>query len=162
MNATLTNPVIFMPVQITIFITAANVPRVVVTPSPARNPVDQALACIGFVIGGNRNNIHNEGGLEAFDVFVGLTVSDIQDMDSVFSRRTNSQGRINFGMWSVKNTLGIMHWAKDESRCLFTASLTEIADAKEYKALMGTALNRATLKKVEADQAETISKASDP
>ena len=66
-----------MPVQITILITAANVLAVVVSPSPARNQVDQSLACIGFDTEGNRNNIRIEGILEAFDNFIGITVRNI-------------------------------------------------------------------------------------
>ena len=56
---------------------AANVPAVVVPPPPARNPVDQPLSWIGFSTGGNRNSIYNEGGMEAFYDFFGLTERDI-------------------------------------------------------------------------------------
>ena len=55
----------------------ANVPEVVVPPPPAVNPVDQALAWIGFGTEGNLKKIHNEGGLEAFNEFVGLTMRNI-------------------------------------------------------------------------------------
>ena len=65
-------------------------------------------------------------------------------------------------MRSVKYTLGIMHWKQYESRCSRAASLPGIDDAEEYKAILGIALDRATLRKVEADQADTISKAADP
>ena len=66
---------------------AENLPEVVVPPPPARNPIDQSLAWFGFGTEGNRNNIRNEGGLEEFDDFVGLTLSNIRDMDSGFSKR---------------------------------------------------------------------------
>ena len=56
---------------------AANVPVVAAPTNPARNPVDQALGWIGLGTEVNCNIIHNEGGLEAFDNFVGLTGSDI-------------------------------------------------------------------------------------
>ena len=114
---------------------------------------------IGFITEGNCNNIRDEGGMEAFDNFVGLTMSNIQDIASGFSKRTNAQGRINSGMRRVKYTLGIMYRSQDESRCSCTASLIEIADAKEYKALLGVASDCATLWKVEAKQAGTINKA---
>ena len=51
-------------------------------------------------------------------------------------------------MRRVKYTLGIMHWAQDESRWSWILSLTGIADATEYKALLGIALDHATLRKV--------------
>ena len=110
MNVTLTNPIIFTLVQLTILIMAANVLAVVVPPLPARNPFDQALAWIGFGAEGNRNDIRDEGGLMAFDNFVGLTVRNIRDMASSFSNRTTAQGRIDCGVQHVNYTLVIMHW----------------------------------------------------
>ena len=133
-----------------------------VPPHPFRDPVDQSLACIGFGTEGNCNIIHNGGRLKAFDNFVGLTESDIRDMASGFSKNITDQVRINFGMRRVKYTMGNMQLAYDESRCFCTASLTGIADVKEYKSLLVTDLDRSTLKKVEADQANTITKAEDP
>ena len=91
---------------------AENLPALVVPPQPGRNPVDQALTWIGFGTEGKCNIIRNEVGLEAFDDFVGLTESNIRDMDSGFSKRNTNQGRINFGMRRVKYTLLIMKWAK--------------------------------------------------
>ena len=64
MNLTLTNPITFTPVQLTILIMAENVPAVVFSPRSTRNPVDQSLAWIGFCTKGNGNKICNEGGLE--------------------------------------------------------------------------------------------------
>ena len=69
----------------------ANLPAVVVPPPPARNPVDQSLAWIGFVMEVNCNSIHDEGGLNAFDNFVGLIESNIQDMASGLSERTSAK-----------------------------------------------------------------------
>ena len=91
MNVTLTNHIIFMPVQLTILIMAENVTSVVFPPPTARNPVDKALAWIGFGTEGNRNHICGEGVLEAFDDFICLTVSNIRDMASGFSKRTTAQ-----------------------------------------------------------------------
>ena len=87
---------------------AENVPEVVVPPLPARKPVDQALAWIGFDTEGNYNRICNKGGMEAFDNFVGLNESNIRDVAFGFSRRNTTEGHINFGMWRVKYNLGIM------------------------------------------------------
>ena len=89
---------------------AANVPTVGVPLPPARNPLDQALAWIGFGTEGNCNSIFGEGGREAFNDFVGLTERNIRDMASSFSKRTTDQGHINFGIRCLKYTLGIMQW----------------------------------------------------
>ena len=139
-----------------------NVPELGVPMPPDRNLVDQALAWIGFGMEVNHNIIRDEAGLEDSNNFIGLTEKNIWYMASGFSKRTTAQGCINFGMWRVKYTLVIMHWSKNESRYSRTASLTGITDAEEYKALLGTALDRAKQKKVESDQAETIRKAAYP
>ena len=83
-------------------------------------------------------------------------------MASDFSKSTTARGRINFGMRHMKYNLGIMHWVQDESRCSSTASLTGIAYSEEYKSLLVTTMDRATLRKADADQADTISKAAYP
>ena len=56
---------------------AENVLAVVVPPPPTRNPVDQALAWIGFGTEVNRKDTRNEGVMEALEDFVGLTGSNI-------------------------------------------------------------------------------------
>ena len=76
----------------------------------------------------NRNSIRDEGGLEAFDDYVGLAESDIQDMASGFSNRTTTQWRIKFDMWRVKYTLGIIHWGQDDILFSCMASLTVISN----------------------------------
>ena len=83
---------------------AANVPAVVVPQLPDRNPFYQALAWIGFGTEGHCNSINNGGGLEAFDDFVGLTEINIRYMASSFSKRTNAQVYINFGMRKATKT----------------------------------------------------------
>ena len=107
-----------------------NLPEVVVLPPPTRKPVDKSLSWIGFGTEGNCNIIQDEGGLESFDDFVGLTESSIRDMASGFSKSTPAQVHINFGMQRIKYTLGIMHWTQYESRYSQMASLTGIYSAK--------------------------------
>ena len=88
---------------------AENIPKVVVPPPPARNPIDQFLAWIEFSTEGNHNIIWNEDRVEAFENFIGLNESDIRDTAFSFSKSTTAQGRINFGLRRVKYTLGNMH-----------------------------------------------------
>ena len=110
---------------------AENVPVVVVYPLPDRNPVDKALEWIRFVKEANRNSIHDEGGLEALEIYFGLTGRFIRYTASGFSKRNTAQGRTNSGMRRVKYTLDIMNWAQDESRYSWTASVTGITNAEE-------------------------------
>ena len=63
-----------MTVQLTILIMASNVPAVVVSPLPSKDPIDQDLAWIGF---GTEDNCNNICGLEVFNDFFGLIVSNI-------------------------------------------------------------------------------------
>ena len=65
-------------------------------------------------------------------------------------------------MRRVTYTLEVMNWGKDESHCSYMASWTGFAYSEEYMALLGTSLDWATLIKVEADQAGTISKSTGP
>ena len=140
----------------------ANVPEVVLPSPPASNPFDQALKWIGFGTKRNRKIIRDEDGPEAFDNFIGLSVSNIQDMASDFSKRTNAQGNIGFGMQRVKSTPDIMYWVQDESLWSHTEYLTVIYYTEEYKAVLGIYPDCATLRKIEADQADTISMATHP
>ena len=92
--------------------------------------MNQALEWIGFGTEYNSNSIYDEGGLEAFENFASLTESNIRYMAFSFSKRTSAQGRVNYGMRRVKYTIGIMHWAKDESPCSSTAYLIGIVDSE--------------------------------
>ena len=82
-------------------------------------------------------------------------------MTSGFSKRTTAEGRINFGMWRVKYTRVIMHWAQDEIYCYHTASLTIIVNDEEYNALLFTVLYLSVIRKVEDYQFDTISNVED-
>ena len=141
---------------------AYNVPVVVAPPQPARKALDQALACIVFGKEGHHNSTHNEGGLEVFEDFVCLAESNIWDMDSSFSKRNTAQGCINFGMRLVIYTLVKTHRAQDKIHFSLIASLTGIANAGKYKHFWGTPLDWSALRKVESNQADTISKAANP
>ena len=119
-----------------------NVLAVAVIPLPSRNPVYQALEWIQFGTETNRNRTPNEGGLDVSENFFSITESNIEDIASVFDKRAVAQWRVNFGMRHVK--------------------YAGITNADAHKALWGTALDSAALRKVEVDQAYTISKAAGP
>ena len=55
-----------------------------------------------------------------------------------------------------------MHWVQDQDRCYRMASINNVQDADEFRGILDVAIQRATLRKVEHDQVETISKAADP
>ena len=82
-------------------------------------------------------------------------------MASGFAKRNVTEGCVNIGMQHIKYILGIMHWSQEESNCSCTSYLTVIADTDKYKDLLDIALDHATLRKFESNQADTLSKSSD-
>ena len=83
-------------------------------------------------------------------------------MAEEFSKRTNAQGRISFGLHRIKLLLGVMHWVQDQDRCYRMVSINDVQDVDEFRGILDVAIQRAALRKVEDDQVETISKAADP
>jgi hypothetical protein len=71
--------------------------------------VDFVLQTIGFDVAAERAAIM-EAGINMFDDFRYLTVKDISDMAAEFSKRTQAQGRIVFGLGRTKKLTGVMHW----------------------------------------------------
>ena len=122
----------------------------------------QALIWIGFGDQGNRDTICQEDGLLSFEDFVGLTEKDMRDMAEEFSKRTVVQVRILFGLRRIKLLLGVMHWMQDQDRYYRMASINDVQDEDEFRGILDVAIQRTSLRKVEDDQVETISKAANP
>ena len=55
-----------------------------------------------------------------------------------------------------------MHLVQDQYRCYRSASTGNIADANQFRDIIDISIQCATLRKVEDDQVDTISKAVDP
>ena len=115
---TLTNIfIIITPVKLTIlFYHGRKCTRSCGSSTATRNPVDQDVEWIRFGMEGNHNSIHDEGVFKEFGGFIGLTENDVQYMVSGLSKRTTTQGRINFCMRRVNYTLVIINLAQDEIR----------------------------------------------
>ena len=58
--------------------------------------------------------------------------------------------------------LGIMHWVQDFFRCSARPDITNLNDEDEFKEVLTKSIERSETRKVEADQADTVSKAADP
>ena len=56
----------------------------------------------------------------------------------------------------------MMHWAQDFKRCSLVPVLDDINNADEFKEVLQVSAQRATLRKTDTDQVDTISKAADP
>ena len=55
-----------------------------------------------------------------------------------------------------------MHWVQDQDHCYMSASTGNIADANEFRETIDISIQRATLRKMEDDQVDTIRKEADP
>ena len=128
----------------------------------ANADMEQILTWIGFTDGPQRHRICQEGGFGTMSDFVGVTETDIRNMAESFEKRTDANGRILFGMRRIKWLIGIMHWVQDFLRCSLQPTIAGIADANAFKDALTTAIDRAETRKVEAEQADTVSKAADP
>ena len=124
--------------------------------------LNQALAWIGFTDAQHQTRIRNEGGFQSLSDFAGVTETDIRNMAESFEKRTDANGRIIFGMRRIKWMLGIMHWVQDFFRCSAQPDITNLNNEQEFKEVLMKSIERSETRKVEADQADTVSKAADP
>ena len=124
--------------------------------------VHQALQWIGFGNQAHRDSICEEAGFESLDDFVVLSEKDIREMADGYEKRTQAQGRIPFGLRRIKLLIGVMHWVQDQDHCYRNACTGNIANANKFREIIDISIQRATLRKVEDDQVDTISKAADP
>ena len=124
--------------------------------------VHQVLQWIGFGNQVHRDSICEEAGFESLEDFVRLSEKDIREMADGYKKCTQAQGCIPFGLQRIKLLIGVMHWVQDQDRCYRSASTGDIADANEFREIIDISIQHATLRKVEDDQVDTISKAADP
>ena len=82
-------------------------------------------------------------------------------MADSFQKRTIAN-RINFGMRRTKWLIAMMHWVNDFSRCSRQPTIDDFIMANDFKQALSTAAQRTSLRKVDTDQVDTISKAADP
>ena len=123
--------------------------------------VDQCLEWIGFGIPNQRVSITIEAGFNSLNDLNDIEEKDIRDMADSFQKRTIAK-RINFGMRRTKWLIAMMHWVQDFSCCSKQPTIDDFVTANDFKQALLTAAQRTSLRKVDADQVDTISKATDP
>ena len=64
-------------------------------------------------------------------------------------------------MQQMKWLLGLMHWVQDQDRCSRPPTAADVVDDDAFKEVLNVSIRHATLRKVDDDQVETISKAAD-
>jgi hypothetical protein len=129
---------------------------------PAVVPVmDTVLEWIGFNIEATRERIRAEG-FEGFDDLVAMKEKDIRDLSESYGRRTIADGRAIFGIRRIRYLIGLIHWVQDFGRIGQEPSLDGIDNAADFRIALDVAYYRADVRKIEKDQADTVSKAADP
>ena len=123
--------------------------------------VDQCLEWIRFGIPNQQASISTEAGFNSLDDLNDIEEKDIRDMADSFQKRTIAN-RINFGMWHTKWLIAMMHWVQDFYHCSKQATIDDFVTANDFKQALSTAAQRASLRKVDTDQVDTISKVADP
>ena len=133
-----------------------------VPPLAAMDPMDLALEWIGFAIAGTRERIRVEG-FGSFDDLNSMKEKDIRDLAESYGRRTVGDGRFIFGIRRTKYLIGLVHWVQDFTRINGTPSMDVFdGDPAAFRTELDLAYHRANVRKVESDQADTVSKAADP
>ena len=122
--------------------------------------VHQCLEWIGFGHVQHCNAIIDEGGFDRWTDSYNINETDIRDMVESFSKRSPAANRIIFGMRRIKWLISMMHWAQDHQRCSEDPDVNDIANADEFKEALVSA-QCASLRKTDAEQVDTISKAVD-
>jgi hypothetical protein len=123
--------------------------------------MDTVLMWIGFEQEATRNRIREEG-FESFDDLATMKEKDIRDLAESYGRRTVADGRYIFGLRRTRYLIGLIHWVQDFARVGQVPSLAGIDNMASFREALDTAFYRADVRKVEKDQADTVSKAADP
>ena len=124
--------------------------------------IHQCLEWIGFGDVRHCNAIIDEGGLDRLTDFYDINEMGIRLLAESFSKRSPAANRIIFGMRRIKWLISMMHWAQDHQQCSEDPDLDDIANTDEFKEALLVSAQRASLRKTDAEQVDTISKAVDP
>ena len=122
--------------------------------------VDQCLQLIGFGIPNQWESISTKAGFNSLDDLNDIEEKDSRDMANSFQKRTIANW-INFGMRRTTWLIAMIHWEQDFYHCSKQPTIDNFVTAKNFKQALSTAAQRASHRKVDTDQVDTISKAAD-
>ena len=129
----------------------------------AVDPMDLTLEqWVGFAITATRERIRVEG-FRSFEDLNSMKEKDIRDLAESYGRRTVGDGRFIFGIRRTKYLIGLVHWVHGFTRINGTPSMGVFnGDPAAFRTELDLAYHHAAVRKVERDQADTVSKAADP
>ena len=137
-------------------------PVVDVGGDPPPLPVmDQILLWVGFDNVATRARLQEEG-FETFEDLYQMKEKDIRDLADSYNRRTIADGRAIFGLRRVRYLIGLIHCVQDFQRVGEEPTIDGFDGAAQFRAALDEAYERADVRKIEKDQADTVSKAADP
>jgi hypothetical protein len=123
--------------------------------------IDTILEYCGFTVQANRTSIADDG-FESFADLLSLTDYDMGILAKCFAEKSAAQGRIMFGLRRTNLLKATIHWAQDFRRISREVTLDDVADAADFRAQIETARLRAQIRKHNAEESDSLSKAADP
>ena len=121
--------------------------------------MEQMLRWIGF------NTIDSKDALqidiEQFEDMLELAKKDLLDIEYSYSKRTAADGRLIFGLQKNKRLKSMIHWVQDFARVSETPNIDNLYEAY-FKAVLGVAAQRPTIRKREAKHASSVSSKESP
>ena len=120
----------------------------------------EILDWIGFSQNADRTSII-QGAFEEYTDIQSLNEKDITELSDSFSRRTATNGRIDFGIRRTKRLKFMMHWVQDFYRVSTTPS-TDGLDQVKFLAAITIAGQRSDVRKQLKDQSDEKAKVASP
>ena len=121
--------------------------------------MEQRLTCIGFNKTASRDALHID--IEQFKDMLGLTKNDISELEYSYVNRTAADGRLIFVLQKTKRLKLMIHWVQDFSIVTQTPNIDDLDEAY-FRAALGVAVQRSTIRKQEAKGAISVSSEASP
>ena len=146
---------------------AEDIPLVVNVPLPVNPPpvqeidqIDQILEWIGFTDLAHRGRIIEDAFTTYADVQA-MNKKDVTELSASFSRRTTTNGKIDFGIRRTKKLMQLLHWVQDAARTSYAPSITGYTQASLLRAF-SIAGERADVRKQLRDKSDVKAKEASP
>jgi hypothetical protein len=116
------------------------------------------LEYFGFALQVNRTDITADG-FESFNDILTMSETNIGSLSKGFTERTMANGKIIFGLRRTNFLKATVHWVQDFRRISREATLDGVADAAAFKIEIEMARQRALIRRHNANESDTLSKA---
>ena len=121
--------------------------------------MEQTLTWIGFNTISSRDALQID--IEQFEDMLELAEKDISDIEYSYLKRTAADGRLIFGLQKTKRLKSMMHWVQYFAIFSKTPN-TDDLDEASFRAALGVAAQRPTIRKQEEKDASSVSIEASP